>query len=74
VTSGQGGDRIVETATRVLKDEFPALAEQIRLLTPDETEKRHGQAIGAASLPVLKAEPGRAAVGRRRPSRPGTKH
>jgi predicted NBD/HSP70 family sugar kinase len=53
VTSGSGGDTIVETASRVLKDEFPALAERIRLHTPDEKEKRHGQAIAAASLPVI---------------------
>lgn len=51
VTSGEGGDVIVATAERVLKDEFPALAERIRLRTPDETQKRHGQAIAAASLP-----------------------
>ena len=54
VTSGTGGDLIVETAARVLKDEFPDLAERIRLRTPDEQEKRHGQAIAAASLPVVK--------------------
>ena len=53
VTSGEGGDVIVATAERVLKDEFPALAERIRLRTPDEQEKRHGQAIAAASLPVV---------------------
>jgi len=53
VTSGSGGDTIVETASRVLRDEFPALAERIRLHTPDEKEKRHGQAIAAASLPVI---------------------
>src|SRR5262245_12510505 len=52
VTSGEGGDRIVDKAARVLKDEFPALAERIRLRTPDEKEKRHGQAIAAASLPA----------------------
>jgi predicted NBD/HSP70 family sugar kinase len=51
VTSGEGGDVIVATAGRVLKDEFPALAEKIRLRTPDEKAKRHGQAIAAASLP-----------------------
>ncbi len=51
VTSGEGGDVIVATAARVLKDEFPALAETIRLRTPDEKAKRHGQAIAAASLP-----------------------
>jgi predicted NBD/HSP70 family sugar kinase len=52
VTSGEGGDVIVATAGRVLKDEFPALAEKIRLRTPDEKAKRHGQAIAAASLPA----------------------
>jgi predicted NBD/HSP70 family sugar kinase len=67
VTSGEGGDRIVETASRVLKDEFPALAERIRLRTPDEKEKRHGQAIAAASLPVA---PPRGARGARRKSAP----
>ncbi len=52
VTSGEGGDVIVATAGRVLRDEFPALAEKIRLRTPDEKAKRHGQAIAAASLPA----------------------
>ena len=65
VTSGAGGDRIVETANRVLRDEFPALAERISLRTPDETEKRHGQAIAAASL-----VPPREARGARRKSAP----
>ena len=45
----------------MLKDEFPELAEKIRLRTPDEKDKRHGQAIAAASLPV--------ASGARRPER-----
>ena len=67
VTSGQGGDAIVETAARVLEDEFPALAERIRLRTPDEKEKRHGQAIAAASLAVA---PPRGARGARRKSAP----
>jgi len=53
VTSGEGGELIVRAAERVLKDEFPALFERIRLRTPDEKEKRHGQAIAAASLPVV---------------------
>jgi predicted NBD/HSP70 family sugar kinase len=67
VTSGEGGDVIVTTAERVLKDEFPELAERIRLRTPDETEKRHGQAIAAASLPVL--APGGARGARRKSAR-----
>jgi predicted NBD/HSP70 family sugar kinase len=52
VTSGEGGEIILAEAGRVLKDEFPALAERIRLRTPDEKDKRHGQAIAAASLAV----------------------
>jgi hypothetical protein len=36
----------------VLRAEFPALAGQIWLRTPDEKDKRHGQAVAAASLPA----------------------
>ena len=50
VTSGPGGEVILEEAGRVLREEFPALAESIRLRTPSEQDKRHGQAIAAASL------------------------
>jgi predicted NBD/HSP70 family sugar kinase len=53
VTSGEGGEVILEGARQVLRDEFPELAERIRLRTPDEKDKRHGQAIAAASLPVV---------------------
>jgi predicted NBD/HSP70 family sugar kinase len=53
VTSGEGGERIIEKAGEILHREFPELAEQIRLTTPDEQFKRHGQAIAAASLPRL---------------------
>lgn len=54
VTSGLGGDLIQKTAIHVLKQEFPTLAESIRIVTPDEKQKRHGQAIAAASLPKIK--------------------
>jgi predicted NBD/HSP70 family sugar kinase len=53
VTSGTGGDVIVNGAREVLELEFPALARRIELHVPDETEKRHGQAIAAASLPSI---------------------
>lgn len=59
VTSGEGGEVILAGARQVLKDEFPALADRIRLRTPDEKDKRHGQAIAAASLPVAKSGPGK---------------
>lgn len=53
VTSGQGGDIIVATARATLNTEFPKLAEQVELHVPDEKQKRHGQAIAAASLPEI---------------------
>lgn len=53
VTSGEGGQVILERAGHVLRSEFPDLADRIRLRTPDEKDKRHGQAIAAASLPRL---------------------
>jgi predicted NBD/HSP70 family sugar kinase len=52
VTSGEGGELILIRAMAVLRDEFPALAEKIRLRTADEQNKRHGQATAAASLPA----------------------
>ena len=53
VTSGKGGDLILSTAEKVLELEFPELAEKIRFRTPDEKNKRHGQAVAAASLPEI---------------------
>lgn len=52
VTSGEGGEIILERASAVLRVEFPEFAETIQLRTPDEKNKRHGQATAAASLPV----------------------
>ena len=54
VTSGAGGGVILEKAGEVLRAEFPQLAAQLRLAMPDEKDKRHGQAIAAASLPALR--------------------
>ena len=54
VMTGEGGDLILSTAGEVTKAEFPALAQSIHVHTPGETEKRHGQAVAAASLPSLK--------------------
>ncbi|MEM7011764.1 MAG: ROK family protein [Verrucomicrobiota bacterium] len=53
VTSGAGGDLLLTEAKNVLKTEFPDLAEQIQFRQPGEKEKRHGQAIAAASLPAI---------------------
>ncbi len=53
VTSGIGGDIILSQAREVFRTEFPELVGQIALHMPDEKEKRHGQAIAAASLPII---------------------
>ncbi len=55
VTSGAGGELILAAAKRVFDVEFPALASAVRIHAPDEKDKRHGQAIAAASLPALHA-------------------
>lgn len=55
VTSGPGGDVIIAGAKEVLKAEFPELADRIAFHIPDEKQKRHGQAVAAASLPALDA-------------------
>lgn len=53
VMTGAGGDLILHGAKEVLHEEFPELAERITFHTPDEKEKRHGQAMAAASLPQI---------------------
>lgn len=54
VTSGNGGNLILDKANEVLKAEFPELAERITLHLPDEKTRRIGQAVAAASLPIIK--------------------
>ncbi len=53
VTTGVGGDVIVETAQRVLQLDFPELAPRLHLALPDEKARRVGQSIAAASLPAI---------------------
>jgi len=53
VTSGSGGQIILDTANAILKDEFPAVAERVKIQLPDEKSRRVGQSIAAASLPVI---------------------
>lgn len=53
VTSGSGGQLILDGANEVLKAEFPELA-HINIQLPDEKSRRVGQSIAAASLPALK--------------------
>ena len=62
VMSGEGGDLILQVAEKVLKEEFPELEERIRFHIPGEQEKRHGQAIAAASLPAIRVEEANHAV------------
>ena len=53
VTSGEGGNIILNRAQEVLTMEFPELAGRIKVLLPDEATRRVGQAVAAASLPAL---------------------
>ena len=54
VTSGDAGNILIEEANRVLQAEFPEVTARVAISVPSETEKRHGQAMVAASLPVVK--------------------
>ncbi len=54
VTSGEGGQIILQKAEQVLKEEFPELFKKIILHLPDESNRRVGQSIAAASLPLIK--------------------
>ena len=54
VTSGEGGTLILERAREVLDEEFPELASKIQLHIPDESSRRVGQSVAAASLPEIK--------------------
>jgi len=52
VTSGPGGEIILNKAREVVAAEFPELA-HIVFVTPDEHMKRVGQAVAAAALPRI---------------------
>jgi len=54
VTSGKGGSIITEKAKEVLRKEFPELADKILIHLPDESSRRVGQSIAAASLPEIR--------------------
>ncbi|WFB34625.1 ROK family protein [Kiritimatiellota bacterium B12222] len=53
VTSGEGGTVIIKKAEEVLRGGFPHLHQQIEIVTLSEKNKRHGQAVAAASLPKI---------------------
>ncbi len=56
VTSGPGGDLIIAGAKEVLKVEFPELTGKVSFHIPSEKDKRHGQAVAAASLPLTSSK------------------
>ena len=53
VTSGKGGEIILDRANKVIAEEFPELAKKCELHIPDEKSRRVGQSVAAASLPKL---------------------
>jgi predicted NBD/HSP70 family sugar kinase len=57
VTSGPGGTVMIDKALDALRADFPELAARVDLSMPGEKEKRHGQAIAAASLPARDESP-----------------
>ncbi len=56
VTTGEGGEILMDVARKVLAAEFPELAERVNLALPDEKSRRVGQSIAAASLPQIVKE------------------
>ena len=52
VMSGAGGERILTVAKQVLAEEYPELSSD--LLPPDDTFRRVGQSMAAATLPIVK--------------------
>ena len=52
VTSGKGGEALIEWCKKVLDEEYPDL--KINILLPDENSRRVGQSVAAAGLPQIK--------------------
>lgn len=53
VMSGPGGELIQQTASEILQQAYPQIGDDFSFLAVNERDKRHGQAIAAASLPSL---------------------
>ncbi len=53
VSSGEGGNIVLEFAKNTLAADFPELAEKISIALPDEKFRRVGQSVAAASLPMI---------------------
>jgi len=56
VTTGPGGDIILNQAVEVLRAEFPEIASAVSIALPDEKNRRVGQSIAAASLPAIQGD------------------
>ena len=54
VMSGKGGEMILSTCQKVLKEEFPGLYQTLEVMLPDENTRRVGQSVAAASLPEIR--------------------
>lgn len=52
VMSGRGGEVIMDECRKVLHDDYPALAQSVNVMLPDEKMRRVGQSVAAASLPA----------------------
>ncbi|HEX7652310.1 MAG TPA: ROK family protein [Verrucomicrobiae bacterium] len=53
VTTGPGGDLLLNQTRSILKKFFPELHARLEIRVPDEKSRRVGQAVAAASLPPL---------------------
>jgi predicted NBD/HSP70 family sugar kinase len=53
VTLGEGGQIVLQKAKQVLDEEFQELSSNVALHLPDESSRRAGQSIAAASLPLI---------------------
>ena len=54
VMSGRGGEIIMENCKKILRDEYPAIADSVNVMLPDERMRRVGQSVAAASLPEIR--------------------
>ena len=54
VTSGDGGEILLNKAREVIATEFPELNKKMTLNIPDEKARRVGQSVAAASLPKIR--------------------
>jgi len=59
VTSGRGGQIILDGAKAVLESEFPEVAARANIQLPDEKSRRVGQSIAAASLRLSRSRSAR---------------